>query len=29
MSTLAPTTAAPGVTLPTLTKEITQRQIDV
>jgi len=29
MSTLAPATAAPGVELPTLTKEISQRKIDV
>ena len=29
MSTLAPPTAAAGDTLPTLTKEITQRKIDV
>ncbi|HTO10676.1 MAG TPA: MaoC family dehydratase [Candidatus Binatia bacterium] len=29
MRTLAPATAAPGVELPTLTKEISQRKIDV
>jgi 3-hydroxybutyryl-CoA dehydratase len=29
MSTLAPTTATPGLALPTLTKEISQRKIDV
>jgi acyl dehydratase len=29
MSTLTATTAEPGVTLPALTKEITQRKIDV
>lgn len=29
MSTLAATTAEPGLTLPALTKEITQRKIDV
>ncbi len=29
MSTLAPTTATPGLALPTLAKEISQRKIDV
>jgi 3-hydroxybutyryl-CoA dehydratase len=29
MSTLAPTTATPGLVLPTLAKEISQRKIDV